>query len=79
MTRNEVATWAALASLAAATVTKQTGFWGPLFFFWSVRSLLQERVSLLNGIARARSPAIFWSITVFWSGFGIACLSDAPV
>ncbi|MEM7412022.1 MAG: aromatic ring-hydroxylating dioxygenase subunit alpha [Myxococcota bacterium] len=58
---------ATLCVLVATTLAGWSWPWGLLFLFWTLRSLRDGITQLVEPVARAENPALFWSINAVWA------------
>ena len=64
-------TAAAIPILLVATHAEHYWVWGCLFLYWAVPGVLTGYAYLVQPIARAENPVLFWMITAMWAGFGV--------
>lgn len=71
MSQKDQANWAAIIGLSIATFFGLYWFWGFVFIYWAVLSVMRGTAFLLANVSRADSPVLFWAITVMWFFFGL--------
>ena len=62
-----------IALLVAVAVTHLGWYWpwGLLLLYWGVLGVRDGEAFLVERISKAHNPALFWSITGMWAGFGL--------
>ena len=77
--RKPVFKWRTILSLiliAVAVAVNWTWVWGILFLIWSIQDLISQEAFLVERIARAENPVLYWIIIVTW--FLLSVVSFIP-